>query len=53
MGRTDKEEQLKISCEISLAGASTMRRRFGCIFKATADRATRLWWALYVRIMGI
>ena len=31
----------EISCEISRVSAFTMRRRFGCIFKATADCATR------------
>jgi hypothetical protein len=41
-----------ISREINPASTSTMRGHFGCIFKATADCATGVWCAFYMRILG-
>ena len=40
-----------ISREISQASASTVRAHFGCIFTATADSATEVWFVFYVRIL--
>jgi hypothetical protein len=41
-----------ITREIKEASSPTMRGHFGCIFKATEEYTTGVWWAFYIRIMG-
>jgi hypothetical protein len=41
-----------ITREIREASSPTMRGHFGCIFKATEEYTTGVWWAFYMRIMG-
>ena len=41
-----------ITRKIREGSSPTMRGHFRCIFKATAEYRTGVWWAFYMRIMG-
>jgi hypothetical protein len=48
---TQRSDLEPINREIRQASSPTMRGHFGCIFKATEEYTTRVWWAFYMRIM--
>ena len=45
------EKGKEITREIREASSPNMRGHFGCIFKATKEYTTGVWWTVYMRIM--